>query len=151
MDLYVGERHIKGDIKRREEARAIYEAARDAGKMAALLDQERPNIFTQHVANIRRSEKVRIIISYVERLKYEDGDVRVSVPDGWVLGTFLEHRPVKPAGDGHTTPIACPTPRRSLLRCEAGYSRRARHRSDRECGRGSAFAEPEFEDSRGFH
>jgi Ca-activated chloride channel family protein len=74
MDMYVGDRHVKGVIKRREEARAIYEAARDAGKMAALLDQERPNIFTQHVANIRAGDKVRIVISYVERLKYEDGN-----------------------------------------------------------------------------
>lgn len=73
MDLYIGERHIRGDIKRREEARAIYEAARDAGRMAALLDQERPNIFTQHVANIRPGDSVRIVISYVEHLKYEDG------------------------------------------------------------------------------
>ena len=73
MDMYVGDRHVRGDIKRREEARAIYEAARDAGKVAALLDQERPNIFTQHVANIRAGDKVRIVISYVERLKYEDG------------------------------------------------------------------------------
>ena len=42
--------------------------------MAALLDEERPNIFTQHVANIRPNDKVRIVISYVERLKYEDGN-----------------------------------------------------------------------------
>ena len=52
----------------------MYEAARDAGRMTALLDQERPNIFTQHIANIRAGERVRIEISYVERLKYEDGE-----------------------------------------------------------------------------
>jgi Ca-activated chloride channel family protein len=73
MTMIVGSRTVKGDVKRREEARAIYDAARNAGKVAGLLDQERPNIFTQSVANIPPGEKVRITISYVERMKYEDG------------------------------------------------------------------------------
>ncbi|HYP08171.1 MAG TPA: VIT domain-containing protein, partial [Bryobacteraceae bacterium] len=99
MDLYVGDRHIRGDIKRREEARAIYEAARDAGKMAALLDQERPNIFTQHVANIRPGEKVRIEISYVERLKYEDGEYEWAFP--MVVGPrYIPGTPTGKAGGG---------------------------------------------------
>src|SRR5206468_2010120 len=47
MTMYIGDRVVRGKIKEREEARAIYEAARSAGHVAALLDQERPNIFTQ--------------------------------------------------------------------------------------------------------
>src|SRR6185503_815417 len=50
MTMRIGDRTVKGKIKRREEARAIYDAARNAGYAAALLDQERPNIFTQGVA-----------------------------------------------------------------------------------------------------
>ena len=73
MTMLIGDRTVKGKIKRREEARAIYEAARDAGYAASLLDQERPNIFTQAVANIRPGEKVTVTIRYVETLKYEDG------------------------------------------------------------------------------
>ena len=93
------DRHVRGDIKRREEARAIYEAARDAGKMAALLDQERPNIFTQHVANIRAGDKVRIVISYVERLKYEDGNYEWVFP--MVVGPrYIPGTPVGRAGGG---------------------------------------------------
>lgn len=73
MTMIVGDRMVKGKIKRREEARAIYEAAREAGHVASLLDQERPNIFTQSVANITPGAAVKITISYVEFLKYEDG------------------------------------------------------------------------------
>lgn len=73
MTLTVGDRVVKGLIKRREEARAIYEAARNSGRVAGLLDQERPNIFTQSVANIAPGAKVKITISYVENLKYEEG------------------------------------------------------------------------------
>jgi Ca-activated chloride channel family protein len=80
MDIQAGDRTIKGAIKQRDEARRIYDAARNAGKMAALLDQERPNIFTQSVANIRPGEKVRIHISYVERVPYEAGTYSFTFP-----------------------------------------------------------------------
>lgn len=80
MTMTVGDRVIKGKIKRREEARAIYEAARDAGHTASLLDQERPNIFTQSVTNIAPGAEVKITISYVEFLKYEDGTYEFVFP-----------------------------------------------------------------------
>jgi Ca-activated chloride channel homolog len=66
MTMLVGERTIKGKILPREQAQAVYEAARSGGKVASLLDQERPNIFTQSVANILPGEKIKIVISYVE-------------------------------------------------------------------------------------
>jgi Ca-activated chloride channel family protein len=72
MVMTVGERRIVGQIKPRDEARALYEAARAAGHVASLLDQERPNIFTQAVANIEPGAQVVIELSYVETLKYED-------------------------------------------------------------------------------
>jgi Ca-activated chloride channel family protein len=80
MTLKVGDRTVRGLIKRREEARAIYDAARRAGHVAALLDQERPNIFTQSVANIMPGEQVTVEISYVELLKYEAGSYEFVFP-----------------------------------------------------------------------
>jgi len=73
MVMTVGERRIVSQIKARAEARTSYEAARAAGHVASLLDQERPNIFTQAVTNIEPGAKVVIEISYVETLRYEDG------------------------------------------------------------------------------
>ena len=73
MTMNVGERTIKGKILPREEAQAVYDAAKANGKTASLLDQERPNIFTQSVANILPGEQIKITISYVETLKYEAG------------------------------------------------------------------------------
>jgi Ca-activated chloride channel family protein len=80
MTMHVGDRVIKGKIKPREEARAIYEAARNAGRTASMLEQERPNIFSQSVANINPGEKVKIVISYVETLKYEAGSYEFVFP-----------------------------------------------------------------------
>lgn len=80
MTMKIGTRSIRGKIMKREEARTIYEAAKNEGKTASLLDQERPNIFTQAVANILPNEKITIEISYVETLKYEDGSYEFVFP-----------------------------------------------------------------------
>jgi len=80
MTMHIGDRVVRGKIKPKEEARAIYEAAKQAGHLAGLLDQERPNIFIQAVANIRPGENVKIIISYVETVKYEDGNYAFTFP-----------------------------------------------------------------------
>lgn len=80
MTMVLGDRVIRGEIKRKEEALRIYEEARNSGRAAALLDQERPNIFTQHVANIMPGQQVTITISYVNLLKYDDGSYEWSFP-----------------------------------------------------------------------
>ena len=73
MTMTVGERTIRGKILPREEAQAVYDAAKSSGKVASLLDQERPNIFTQSVANILPGNQIKITISYVETLNYVNG------------------------------------------------------------------------------
>ena len=80
MIIQVGDRTIRSVIKRREEARAIYEHAKATGHVAALLDQERPNIFSQAVANIMPGEQVRVILSYAETLEYADGAYKFIFP-----------------------------------------------------------------------
>jgi len=80
MTMKVGDRLIKGQIKERGEARAIYEQAKAQGKVASLLDQERPNIFTQSVANIEPGEQVDITISYSETLDWKAGEYSFDFP-----------------------------------------------------------------------
>ena len=80
MVMTVGDRRIVGQVKKREDARAVYEQAKSAGQVASLLDQERPNVFTQSVANIEPGAQVTIEIAYVETLKFEDGWYEFSFP-----------------------------------------------------------------------
>jgi len=80
MTMKIGDRVIIGEIKKREEAKAIYEKAKAEGHVAALLEQERPNIFTQSVANIEPGKEIEVIISYVEELKYERGHYQFVFP-----------------------------------------------------------------------
>lgn len=80
MVMKVGNRVIKGSIKKREEAKEIYDAAKASGHVASLLDQERPNIFTQSVANIEPGKEVEITIQYVDLLPFEDGKYTFAFP-----------------------------------------------------------------------
>ncbi len=99
MLMRVGDRVVRGEIKKREEARRIYEQARDRGQVASLLDQERPNIFTQSVANILPGHKVEITIKYVEMLPYDDGSFKFVFP--MVVGPrFIPGQPTGKQGTG---------------------------------------------------
>src|SRR5437016_12805042 len=80
MTMLVGDRTVRGKILRREEAEAVYEAAKNNGQTASLLNQVRPNIFTQSVAYILPGEQIKITIRYVETLKYEDGSYEFVFP-----------------------------------------------------------------------
>src|SRR5207248_9549728 len=62
MTLIVGQRRIVGRVEPREEARKTYEQAKAAGQVAGLLNQERPNVFTQSVANIEPGARVEVEI-----------------------------------------------------------------------------------------
>jgi Ca-activated chloride channel family protein len=80
MTMIVGDRTVRGKILPRDEAQAVYEAAKAGGQVASLLDQQRPNIFTQSVANILPGEQVKITISYVETLSYVNGSYEFVFP-----------------------------------------------------------------------
>ena len=80
LTMDVGGRVIRGEIKRREEAQRLFAQARTEGRIAALLDQERPNLFTQAVTNIMPGASVKVTISYVETLPYEDGVYEFTFP-----------------------------------------------------------------------
>jgi len=72
-EFQVGETVIRGVVKKREEARREYEKARDEGRKGALLEEERPNIFTQSVANIPPGGKVSVRVQYVHPVKIDSG------------------------------------------------------------------------------
>ena len=99
MTMIVGDRTVRGKILPREEAQAVYEAAKSGGQVASLLDQERPNIFTQSVANILPGEQVKITISYVETLTYVNGAYEFVFP--MVVGPRYIPGDAKPASQGN--------------------------------------------------
>ncbi|MHC4583187.1 MAG: VIT domain-containing protein [Planctomycetota bacterium] len=71
--MIIGKRRIRGIIRERKEAEEIYRQARSQGYVASLLTQERPNIFTQKVANIEPGKNIDVNIKYFNTLTYVDG------------------------------------------------------------------------------
>ena len=80
MEIKIGDKTIKGSIKKREEAQRIYEKAKQEGRTAGLLEQERDNIFTQSLANIKPGEEIDVTIRYTDSLKFLAGDYEFVFP-----------------------------------------------------------------------
>jgi Ca-activated chloride channel family protein len=79
--LEVAGRTIRGVDKERAEARAEYQRAIEAGKRAALLEQERENVFTVKVGNLPPGERATVRVSYAERLElFDDSRAELRLP-----------------------------------------------------------------------
>lgn len=104
MRVRIGERTIEARIERKAEARAQYEQARQDGKRAALLEQERPNVFTMSVANVMPGDRLVAELDYSELVVPEQGVYELVYPtvvgprygggadpkaDGWVANPYV--------------------------------------------------------------
>jgi len=95
--MTIGDRQIRGIIREREQAERIYHQARAQGYTASLLTQERPNIFTQKVANIEPGKAIDINVTYYSTLTYSDGGFEFTFP--MVVGPRF-NPPTAPGGAG---------------------------------------------------
>ena len=80
LSMHVGERVIEGQIRERGEARKVYEQAKQEGRKATLVEQQRPNLFTNSIAHIGPNETVRVEIEYQQTLHYDQGVFRLRFP-----------------------------------------------------------------------
>jgi Ca-activated chloride channel family protein len=80
LEIRIGNRVIRSVIREREEAKRTYAAAKSEGKRAALVEEERPNIFTASVANLMPSDHLDVRLRYVEPLRWEESRVRLVFP-----------------------------------------------------------------------
>ncbi len=80
LRMRIGDRFIEGQVKECEEARQVYEQAKADGKKASLVEQQRPNLFTNEVANIGPGEVVVVQIEYQEAVRIDDGAFHLRFP-----------------------------------------------------------------------
>lgn len=80
LNLQIGERIVVGEVREKEEAQAIYQAAAAQGQVAGLVEQNRPNLFRTAVANIAPGAEVQIRIGYWQRVDYRDGAFSIALP-----------------------------------------------------------------------
>lgn len=80
LRMQIGERIVVGEIHEKIKAQKIYQAAKKAGKKTALLEQLRPNLFSQKIANIAPGEILKITVGYIQPVLYEAGNFRLRLP-----------------------------------------------------------------------
>lgn len=95
MKLVIGDKVVVAEIRERAAARRLYEAARAAGQSAALTEQERPNVFTNTVANIGPGETVLVQIEYQQTVVMSGGTRSLRLP----LVVAPRYNPAPPAVD----------------------------------------------------
>ena len=80
MQLRVGDRVVEGTVQTRDGARRTFQNARARGRTAALLEEERPDLFQQSVANIHPGERVRVRMRFVETVAWREGRYELVLP-----------------------------------------------------------------------
>jgi Ca-activated chloride channel family protein len=80
MRMQIGDEIIVAKIKEREQAKKDFERAKEEGKSASLLEQQRPNVFSMSLANIMPQEQVEIELRYTELLVPTDSVYEVVFP-----------------------------------------------------------------------
>jgi len=80
MRMKIGERIIEGQIKEKQQAKKIYAKAKREGRKASLIEQERPNIFTNSIANIGPGETISVEIEYQQTLRFDKDRFRLRFP-----------------------------------------------------------------------
>jgi Ca-activated chloride channel homolog len=119
LKMVVGDRVVVGEIKERQQARQVYEQARRNGQKAALTEQERPNIFTNSVANIGPGETVLVQIEYQEPVQQSGDEFSLRVP--MVVGPRYNPQPLVQSvdlrrdGNGWGTASTEPVPDRNRI------------------------------------
>jgi Ca-activated chloride channel homolog len=68
MVMKVNDREIIAIVEEKQQARTMYEEAKNQGKTASLLEEHRPNVFQMNVANIMPGATIEVSMSYTELL-----------------------------------------------------------------------------------
>ena len=80
MQMQIGERIITGNITLKQQAEQQFEQAQKQGKRAALVRQQRANIFSTDVANLGAGEEIEITLQYQEIIGFRDGVFSLRFP-----------------------------------------------------------------------
>ena len=119
LKIVAGNRVIVGEVKEKKEAKIIYEAAKREGQTASLLEQERPNLFTNSVANIGPHETVVVQIEYQETIAQSAGTYSLRLP--LVVAPRYNPAPVVQSvdfnadGSGYGATVSDPVPDRDRI------------------------------------
>ncbi len=99
MTLTVGTQRVRAQIRETEVAQKEFNQAQAEGKSAALLKQQRPNVFSMSLANVMPEDEIRVELHYSELLVPTEGTYEFVYPT--VVGPRYSNQPEQgaPAND----------------------------------------------------
>ena len=80
LTIKIEDRTIEAIVQEKKKARETYKKAKQEGKSAALLEQDKPNLFTMNVANILPGETIDVELRYTELVRTENNIYTLSYP-----------------------------------------------------------------------
>ncbi|MEM7196404.1 MAG: marine proteobacterial sortase target protein [Pseudomonadota bacterium] len=93
--LKTDNRILRGAVKEKLQAKREFQAAKQAGKKAGLLEQSRPNLFSMSLANIAPQAEVEAELTWVETVRFDSGRFSLRLPTT-LTPRYIPGRPLKP-------------------------------------------------------
>ncbi len=102
LHMQIGQRIIEGQVQEKATARATFDKAKADGVKASLVEQQRPNLFTAHVAHLGPGEEMIVTLQYQQTLRYDNGSFELRYP----LAITPRYTPAAAADDPVTNSAA---------------------------------------------
>ncbi|QHJ12755.1 hypothetical protein FX988_03013 [Paraglaciecola mesophila] len=80
LNMIIGERKMTGEIMPKKQAKAHFETAKKQGRKASLIEQQRPNLFTNAIANIGPNETISVTIEYQQVIRFDQQTFSLRFP-----------------------------------------------------------------------
>jgi Ca-activated chloride channel family protein len=78
--IKMGDVEILGEIMEKKAAKAIYQKAKKQGRKASLVEQQRPNLFTNKIANIPAQSTVVVTLKFIMPVSFSQGKFNLRLP-----------------------------------------------------------------------
>ena len=78
--IKMGDVEILGEIMEKKAAKAIYQKAKKQGRKASLVEQQRPNLFTNNIANIPAQSTVVVTLKFIMPVSFSQGKFNLRLP-----------------------------------------------------------------------
>ena len=76
----VADKEIIGQIMEKQAAKAVYNKAKKQGKKASLVQQQRPNVFTNNIANIPAQSTVVVTLEFIMPVTFANNNATLTLP-----------------------------------------------------------------------
>lgn len=78
--IKMGDKEIIGEIMEKKSAKVLYQKVKKQGRKASLVEQHRPNLFTNKIANIPAQSTVVVTLKFIMPISFSNGKFTLRLP-----------------------------------------------------------------------